>query len=43
MKEGCFRLKTSNGRIIFEGNFENDKAIGFGKVIIENITYKGEW
>ena len=44
MKEGFFRLKTSNGRIIFEGNFKNDKKDGFGKLTeINGNFYEGNW
>jgi hypothetical protein len=43
MKEGFFRIKYSDGNIIFEGNYKNDKREGFGILKLIKKTYKGEW
>ena len=36
-------MKTSEGRIIFEGNYKNDKRDGFGILKRGGETYEGQW
>jgi hypothetical protein len=39
MREGFFRMKSSDGKTIFEGNYLNDNKDGFGVIIKKNETY----
>jgi hypothetical protein len=36
-------MKKTNGDIIFEGNYKNDKRNGFGKFQIVNHYFEGEY